>query len=248
MKAILTYHSIDASGSVISVSEESFARHVEWLASGRVRVTTVEELLLLPDSADAVALTFDDGLRNFGDIAAPLLARHALPSTLFVVSDHVGRTNAWGGFGDPGVPILPLLDWDDLGRLAEQGVTLGAHTRTHPRLPTLAADDLADEICGAAQSIERHTGTAPLGFAYPYGNVSDDAASLVGTFYRWGCTTDLRTLREVEERSRLPRLDMYYFRERGRLESWGTTRFNYYLKLRSQARRIRQRWATGYAQ
>ena len=97
MRAILTYHSIDASASPISVSKEVFASHVEWLATGRVRVTTVDELLRLPDSADAVALTFDDGFENFGEIAAPALARHALPSTLFIVSDYVGRTNAWGG-------------------------------------------------------------------------------------------------------------------------------------------------------
>ena len=37
MKAILTYHSIDESGSVISIPEATFRRHVAWLAAGRVR-------------------------------------------------------------------------------------------------------------------------------------------------------------------------------------------------------------------
>ena len=40
MRAILTYHSIDESGSPISVDPDAFRRHVRWLASGRVRVTT----------------------------------------------------------------------------------------------------------------------------------------------------------------------------------------------------------------
>lgn len=247
MKAILTYHSIDDSASPISVSKDAFARHVEWFASGRVRVTTVEELLRLPESADAVALTFDDGFLNFGVHAAPLLASHGLPATLFVVSDQVGGTNAWSGFADPGVPTLPLLGWDDLGRLAEHGVTLGAHTRTHQRLDALSGDELTEEICGAAHVIAKRTGHAPAGFAYPYGSVTDEAASMVETTYAWGCTTDLHVLRDIEERARLPRLDMFYFRERGRLESWGSTRFTYYLKLRAHARRIRQRWATDRA-
>ena len=243
MRAILTYHSIDCSESPISVSEDSFKRHVRWLASGAVTVTTVDELLRLPESAEAVAITFDDGFSNFGDIAAPLLASAGLPSTLFVVTDQVGGTNAWGGVRDPGVPTLPLMDWQELGRLPALGVTLAAHTRSHRRLHALAGDELAEEIVGSARVLEQRTGTAPTGFAYPYGAVSREAAEIVAEEFQWGCTTELRPLHAEADRSRLPRLDMYYFRERGRLETWGTARFRYYLTLRSQARRLRQRWA-----
>lgn len=246
MRAILTYHSVDCSESPISVSEDSLKRHVRWLASGAVTVTTVDELLRMPESADAVAITFDDGFSNFGDIAAPLLASHGLPSTLFVVTDHVGGTNAWGGVRDPGVPTLPLLDWPELAHLTELGVTLGAHTRSHRHLSALGGDELAEEIEGSARLLEQHTGEKPVGFAYPYGAVSDDAAALVGSGYRWGCTTELRPVEVADDPARLPRLDMFYFRERGRLETWGTARFRYYLRLRSHARRIRQRWATTF--
>ncbi|MBK9550504.1 MAG: hypothetical protein IPO52_15740 [Gemmatimonadetes bacterium] len=62
MRAILTYHAIDATGSVISVTPEDFAAHVSWAASGAVQVVSVEELLAFPDSVNAVALTFDDAL------------------------------------------------------------------------------------------------------------------------------------------------------------------------------------------
>jgi peptidoglycan/xylan/chitin deacetylase (PgdA/CDA1 family) len=242
MRAILTYHSIDDSGSVISVSEAAFARHVEWLASGRVRVTTVDELLRLPESADAVAVTFDDGCVSFGKIAAQRLAAHGLPSTLFVVTDRVGTTNAWNGVVARGIPELRLLDWTALTRLMQQGVALASHTRTHPALPKLRGEALAEEIVGAADAIERHTGRRPTGFAYPYGAVSDEAAAVVAATYSWGCTTELRGLSAAEDRSRLPRLDMYYFRQPGALERWGTTRFNNYVKLRSRVRRMKQAW------
>ena len=48
MKAILTYHSVDDSGSAVSVSPDAFRRHVRWLASERVRVVTVPQLPALP--------------------------------------------------------------------------------------------------------------------------------------------------------------------------------------------------------
>lgn len=241
MRAILTYHSIDASGSPISLSRDEFARHAAWLASGRVRVTGVDELLRMPDDTDAVALTFDDGFRNFAEIAQPLLAEHGLPATVFVVSDYVGRTNAWGGAPDPGVPVLPLMNWDELARMRECGIELGAHTRRHRRLAWLRGPELVDEISAAAEIIRRHTGARPAGFAYPYGSHSESASYLVERSYSWGCTTELRMLRGRESRARVPRLDMYYFRDWRRLDAWGSARFTCYLTLRAQARRVRER-------
>jgi peptidoglycan/xylan/chitin deacetylase (PgdA/CDA1 family) len=72
MRAILTYHSIDDSGSPISVAPEEFRAHVRWLGSGAVRVVPLAKLVTLPPDDDAVALTFDDAFENFSTIAAPL--------------------------------------------------------------------------------------------------------------------------------------------------------------------------------
>jgi peptidoglycan/xylan/chitin deacetylase (PgdA/CDA1 family) len=243
MKAILTYHSIDDSGSPISVSRATFERHVTWLASGRVRVTSVPELASIPDGQDAVAITFDDGFQSFGDIAAPLLMRHSLPVTLFVVSSHVGGTNAWRGKGDVGIPMFRLLDWRAIEQLMSRGIDIGGHTRTHPRLSSLSPDERLDEIVGSAREIEARTGRAPGGFAYPYGDVNEPVAAVVRGGFRWACTTELQPLGKDDDPVLLPRLDMYYFRHPGQLERWGSTRFEYYLRIRSRARRLRQRWA-----
>ena len=74
MRAILTYHSIDSSGSPVSVSEETFRAHARFLGSGRVSVGPLADLPSLPDEEDAVALTFDDGFLNFSMLAMPLLS------------------------------------------------------------------------------------------------------------------------------------------------------------------------------
>src|SRR5262245_26695571 len=122
MRAILTYHSVDESRSTISISEEVFRNQIAWLARSEVRVVTIDTLMHMSGDANAVALTFDDGFVSFGDIAAPLLADHGMPSTLFVVTDAVGRTNRWPGRTDRGVPEMPLLGWTALGHLREQHV------------------------------------------------------------------------------------------------------------------------------
>jgi peptidoglycan/xylan/chitin deacetylase (PgdA/CDA1 family) len=238
MRAILTYHSIDESPSAISVSPDAFRRHVAWLASGAVRVVSLEELLRLPPDADAVALTFDDGFVNFAEMAAPLLARNRLPATLFVVTEHVGGTNAWGGTCAQDIPTLPLLDWPALGRMAEQGVTIGAHSRTHAHLPELSPAALEDEIGGSADRIERELGVRPAVFAYPYGE-ANDAVVRAARDFPLAVTTELRPLAEHDDPRVLPRLDMYYFRTGNWLEAYGSARFRQYLWVRSRARLVR---------
>jgi peptidoglycan/xylan/chitin deacetylase (PgdA/CDA1 family) len=240
VKAILTYHSVDASRSVISIDPLTFRRHVAWLASGRVRVVPLAELPALPDDVDAVALTFDDGFRNFGEVAAPVLRDHGLTATVFVVSSAVGTTNAWRGTGDAGIPVLPLLDWHALGRLLEQGFDVGAHTRTHPRLTTLGPAAMEDEIAGSRADIAEWLGRVPATFAYPYGSFDDTTLACAARQFSIACTTELRVLGAAEHPQRLPRLDAYYLRASGLLEAWGTTRFSSWVRLRAGIRQVRE--------
>ena len=99
MRAILTYHSIDSSGSPISIDAQSFQRHVDFLASSKLKVVPLSEIV--SDSVeDALAITFDDGVVNFAAQAWPRLRDRGLPATLFVVTGRVGKDNAWGGRRD----------------------------------------------------------------------------------------------------------------------------------------------------
>lgn len=243
MKAILTYHSVDESGSVISIPEQAFRRHVRWLASGRVRVLPLDELIEAPDDADAVAITFDDGLESFGRIAAPLLRDHGLPSTLFVVTDAAGATNVWRGGADAGIPTFGVLGWEELGRLAEHGVTIGAHTCNHPNLALVDPAVGEDEIVESRSRLVRELGIDVTTFAYPYGAVNDAARDVVAREFRYGVTTRFATLAPSDDRALLPRLDSYYFRAPGTLESWGSRRFRVRIGLLAGARSVRRSFA-----
>lgn len=244
MKAILTYHSLDPSGSPISVGEAAFRAHVRWLTAGKVRVVGLPELLELPEEEDAVALTFDDAFASFASTAWPLLRERGLPVTLFVPTAYVGTENGWEnpqarGHRVNAIPVLPLCSWDTLGRLAEEGVTLGSHTRTHPDLRRLEAAALREEMVGAAERLRSETGHAPAAFAYPYGLLNEAVVADAARVYRYACTTELSLLGLHEDPLRLPRLDAYYLRDGRWLGSWGTPELEWRIRLRGRARRVR---------
>jgi peptidoglycan/xylan/chitin deacetylase (PgdA/CDA1 family) len=242
MRAILTYHSIDSSGSPISVSAAAFRRHVEHLLRTGVAFVTVDQLLAdrTPDRS-AVALTFDDGFANIADEALPLLADRGLTATLFVVSDCVGATNRWAATDGHGLAEGPLLDWDTLGRLAAAGFRIESHTRTHPDLTRVSAAQVEDEIRGAATEITRRIGQAPSGFAYPYGGETAAVRNAVAMAHRWACTTDFRVHDDASPFA-LPRLDMWYFEAPGRFEAFGTPAFARWVRLRHRLRQARAAW------
>ena len=239
MRAILTYHSVDDSGSVISVTPARFAEHVRWFATSRVRVVSVADLLAAGDEEHAVAITFDDALASFASHAWPMLRESALPATVFVPSGFVGGWNRWAALPGAATPPLRLLDWEQIARLAEEGVHIGAHSRTHPDLRSVGNAQLDDEIEGCRQDIERETGTSPSGFAYPYGFVDHRIADRTRRSFQWACTTVLRPLSASEDVCRLPRLDSYYFTGAGSLQFFGSRAFRSYVFLRAAMRRWR---------
>lgn len=240
MRAVLTWHSIDPSGSPVSVPEPSFREHVAWLASGAARVVPLARILDGPEGEDAVALTFDDGLASFGAVAAPLLAAAGLPVTVFVVADRVGSTSAWTNPPDPAMPVFDLLSWDELGALAQGGVELGAHTLTHPDLTGLPPAESEREIVGSAARIEAETGVRPRAFAYPYGAHDEATVRLAAGAFDLAVTAELDVVRAGAHPHRVPRLDMVYYRDPARLAEWGTPAFQRRLWVRRAGRRVRR--------
>ncbi len=241
MRAVLTYHSIDDSGSPISVSPREFETHMDFLAASEVEVLPLRELVNdTSRGGDAVAITFDDGFQNFEASALPQLVEHKLPATLFVVTGRVGSSNAWGGQDHPGIPTMALLDWDGLARVRDAGIDLGAHTRTHPHLTRLDPTDRTDELTAPIETLQSRLGVRADTLAYPYGDHDQGLARLAGAHYAVACTTQLGVVEPDVDPLRVPRLDMFYFRSPGRLESFGTQRFRAYLGFRRGLRSIRK--------
>ena len=65
--------------------------------------------------------------------------------------------------------VAPILSWDELRRLARDGVTLAPHSRTHPRLDGLPLARAREEIAGSRDDLVREIGCCPPAFAFPDG-------------------------------------------------------------------------------
>jgi peptidoglycan/xylan/chitin deacetylase (PgdA/CDA1 family) len=238
MRAILTWHSIDDSGSAISTAPADLRRQLEWLARSSVEVLDLETLAGGERRGDAVALTFDDAFENFETRAWPLLRDLELPATMFVPSGSVGGTNGWESGGP--LPELPILPWEALARMVEAGLVLGSHSATHPDLRRLDDEALRREVFEAADRIRTATGHAPRAFAYPFGAVDDRVADVVRAHHVLAVTTEFRLLTEDETAWRLPRLDAFYFRVEGRLEAFGSDAFERFVDRRRLLRKARR--------
>jgi peptidoglycan/xylan/chitin deacetylase (PgdA/CDA1 family) len=238
MKAILTYHSIDESASVISVSASTFAAHMSWLAE-HIAVVPVEDITTT-SAVDAVAITFDDGFQNFADVALPVLRDHGLPATVFVATNYLGKTNGWAAGAASNVPELPLMSWDTLEAISKYGVTIGSHTKSHPDLRCLSAVQQETEIAEAAMIIGDRLGKRPVSFAYPFGELDDSSVRAVRDTYRYACTTELRALERADDPCLLPRLDAYYLRRAGMLEQFGAPAFRRFLWVRRHGRAVKR--------
>ena len=69
----------------------------------------------------------------------------------------------------PSQPERSTLTWPELRALAQDGVTLAPHTRTHPLLTRVAATQVREEIAGSRDDLARETGQCLPVFAYPAG-------------------------------------------------------------------------------
>jgi glycosyltransferase involved in cell wall biosynthesis/peptidoglycan/xylan/chitin deacetylase (PgdA/CDA1 family) len=238
MLRVLTFHRIADPAStprlnpaLVSATPARFDALMRSVAS-RYRVVSLDDVLDClarhrPLSPRALLLTFDDGYRDFGEIAWPILRRHRLPATLFVATGYAGgqgRQFWWDRLYDavmhpadsrgdrlcdtPGsrdrvlerlqtrIKSLPhdvamrvvdevcaeaehsrsaadaprpTLDWDELRALANDGVAVAAHTRSHPLLTRVALDEAREEIAGSLRDVEREIGRHVPAFAYPGG-------------------------------------------------------------------------------
>jgi glycosyltransferase involved in cell wall biosynthesis/peptidoglycan/xylan/chitin deacetylase (PgdA/CDA1 family) len=173
---ILMYHAIGAPGERASryvLSAGRLRRQLRWLRWTRRPVLSLDEYVRfhaeqrLPP-AGSVVLTFDDGYADTVDRALPILSRSRLPAAVFVVSGAVGESNDWDQAG----PLAGrrLVSWAGLRELRDAGMTVGAHTVSHPRLTDLDEQAAMREIAESRAALGEALGASVDHFAYPYGN------------------------------------------------------------------------------
>ncbi len=176
--SVLMYHSIHENAShFFTVSPERFRSQLQYLVDHGHQFVTLDTIVLwfsdgieLPDRA--VCVTFDDGYRDNLTTALPILEEFQCPAIIYVVTDFVkngGRTTD-----------IPICSQQELRQLARHPLmTIGGHTKTHPKLSKLSEHEAREEIIGGKKQLEDWLGQAVRHFAYPYGDFSERAIALV---------------------------------------------------------------------
>ena len=70
------------------------------------------------------------------------------------------------------------LSWESLKRLNSEGLEVCPHTRTHPIITHLGAEDISREISESHRELEQHLDSVLPMFAYPSGYVDERARDL----------------------------------------------------------------------
>lgn len=248
---ILTYHSIDESGSVISMPPGVFRRQMKFLSETGWNVVALNDLArMLPDrrpiSEKTAVLTFDDGFQNFYTEAFPVLEEYGFTATVFLVTDCVGKHNFWENKedGSTGMPLGKLLSWDEIKELSKSGIDFGAHSVSHPDLTKIPLEEARREIIESKSAIEQHLGTAAATFAYPYGHFNEQVKEIVKDNFAAAVSTNLGKVTTGNDIHALKRLDTFYLRDERIFNSLSKRKFEHYMRLRQALRSVKKRFTT----
>lgn len=190
------YHRVAPDGAPAGeryrVTPESFEEQLRWLRAEGYRSISLEEWTRAvhrhePIRGRAVAITFDDGYRDFAEHAWPLLEKYGLSALVLLVAGEVGGVNRWD---EPLGEEVPLLDWEEVRDLHGLGVEFGSHSVSHSPLTALSAEDVVRETALSRTVIARELDEAPAVFAYPHGDTDPAVQHLTGACgYTVGLTT-----------------------------------------------------------
>jgi peptidoglycan/xylan/chitin deacetylase (PgdA/CDA1 family) len=176
---ILVYHhvsqSISEGGSSalrrLTVTAEIFAQQMQYLQDNGYHVITFSDLADYFEKGKELPtlpaiISFDDGWETQFEYALPSLEKYHYAATFFVVTDYIGR---------PG-----FISWPQLQTLLTDGMRIGSHSRSHPRLAKIKdSAKLWDQIYNSKIILESQLEASVEEFAYPYGSYNAKAAEAV---------------------------------------------------------------------
>lgn len=169
---VLFYHRVaDRQLNHWTIPTREFLRHIKWLRDhfDMVSLEEAQQRVRGGNHRPAVHITFDDGYAENCDTALPWLIEQKIPVTYFVTSGNVLSGEPFPHDVSATVPLQPNTP-EQIKQLAENGVEIGAHTRTHADLGQIEDETaLRFEIMGSVSDLEAITGSPVRYFAFPFG-------------------------------------------------------------------------------
>ena len=186
---ILMYHYIsippedaDKYRSDLSVSPDAFREQMNYLADNGFETVDLYDLSLaitnkreLPEKP--VIITMDDGYRDNYENAFPILQEFGMKATFFVVTEFIDKE------------LENYLSWTMAKEMADAGMRIEPHSKTHADLSGREPDYIIYEVLGSQESIATHIGQKPRYFCYPGGRYDETTLEVVQDLDFWGAVT-----------------------------------------------------------
>ena len=194
---VLLYHGVGefkrGMGVELTVAPHQFAEQMAWLAEHGFHPISCSDWLAWLDSAKPlppkpIIITFDDAYAELAEHALPVLAKYGFRATVYVPTRRIGESNKWDQ--ERGFSRVDIMNADTIRWWAANGIEFGAHSRTHPELDTIPAEQLGDEIEGSRKELEQICGIVPDSFAYPYGSYNRLVKEVTERSFRIAVTTE----------------------------------------------------------
>ncbi len=172
---ILCYHSVDPGWeSPLSIRPEELEAHCQWIARRRTVLPLVEAVSRMDRKGrlprGTAALTFDDGFADNLSRGWPILRRHGLPMTVFLVAQTLtdeGLDVHW--VRTPPSWPLTTLTTEQVLEMHEAGVDFQSHSWAHRDLPELGFSECVEDLRRSREFLEDLL-HKPIPFlAYPRG-------------------------------------------------------------------------------
>ena len=215
---VLNYHQInDVDENLLTVSTAEFETQMAWLEENGYHTITAAELAdaleghgRLPERP--VLITFDDGYVDNYACAFPILKKHGMKATIFIISEYVS--------------LYPnYLTWKQLLEMQSNGIDFGSHTVDHNVLTELSPNSVNHELADSKRTLETKLGRRVEFLAYPCGFTNESIkARAAAAGYRGAFTVDLGNTHPGDDLYALNRVPIFgamphtMFRFIGRLQ------------------------------
>ncbi len=216
---VFVFHSVDNSGSPISVSPERFDYILGYLLSKRFRLLSagraIQELKLGPSKDRRAVLTFDDAYVSIYPWVKTILDQ-GQNVTIFVPTKFIGQSNQWDE-ARKDIDQFSILSSETILELHHHGCEIASHTMTHANLQETDSDTTTIELKKSRECLESILRESVTLMAYPYGAHNEKVMELVeDSGYRAAFSTAEGYMENTDNLFSLPRfsanIDILIFR------------------------------------
>lgn len=172
----LMLHEIsDSDFSSIDLPKNKFSELCKSVSQAGFHFCSAEKYFNSADKSKLIVCTFDDGYKSVLHTALPILKKFSFTATVFVCTDHIGKSNDWNPKDKTKRFHLTL---PELLALKNEGWEIGSHGTQHISFLRLDEKEILHSLENSKSILAESFGNINS-FAYPYGDTSVFVESIV---------------------------------------------------------------------